>query len=84
MTQNVVLDTQGARPDETGRTFRASAMSRPSVDPVRALAESMRSAALAHPGAGTRSTRPFDAQYWACWVVAVVFPLLLTYLWFTR
>ena len=86
MSQNVVLGTEGDRPDETGRTVRAAEAAAPTaLDPVRALSESIaRPGNLLHREPGTRTKRPFDAQYWACWVVAVVYPLLMAYLWFTR
>lgn len=37
-----------------------------------------------HPALGPRVKRPLDTQYWACWIVTVVFPVLVAYLWFTR
>ncbi len=96
MSQRVVLDTPGDRPDETGipvllppsgRTL-PTAETTPSslaLDPVRALAETVqRPGGLMYREPGTRTQRPFDAQYWACWVVVVVLPLLMTYLWLTR
>ena len=86
MSQNVVLGTEGDRPDETGRTIRAAGPVAPTaLDPVRALSESIqRPGGLMYREPGVRTKRPFDAQYWACWVVAVVYPLLMAYLWFTR
>jgi hypothetical protein len=96
MSQRVVLDTQGDRPDETGTTVLAPPTGRTvstaettpaslALDPVRALAESVqRPGGLMYRQPGTRTQRPFDAQYWACWVVAVAFPLLMAYLWLAR
>jgi len=37
-----------------------------------------------HPALGGRARRPLDTQYWACWAVALVYPIFLAYLWFTR
>ena len=31
-----------------------------------------------------RTRRPFDAQYWACWLVTALFPTVLVYLWMTH
>ncbi|SDT40013.1 hypothetical protein SAMN04488543_4167 [Friedmanniella luteola] len=85
MSQDVVLDTQGDRPDETAGKVRTAPSAPSSVDPVRALTESIqRPGGLMYRVPGTRTKRPFDAQYWACWVVALVYPVLMAYLWITR
>ena len=80
----VVLDAQGDGPPELSSPVLQEGVTA-EVDGVRALLD-----ALHRPGSalelapGTRSRRPFDAQYWACWVVAAVFPVLAAYLWITR
>lgn len=52
------------------------------LDPVRSLAEAWHREAAADWSVPVR--RPFDAQYWACWLVAVVFPVLVAYLLLAR
>lgn len=85
MSQNAVLDTQGDRPDDRAGDVSTARLTTSAVDPVRALTEAVqRPGGPLHRLPGTRTKRPFDAQYWACWVVAVVYPLLMAYLWFTR
>lgn len=84
MSQNTVLESQGDFPPES-----ASCTVPPTpivaavvTDPVRALTEAwyrQPESAFAVP-----VRRPFDAQYWACWLVAVVFPTLVAYLLLTR
>jgi hypothetical protein len=95
MRQNV-LDTQGVRSNEIVRAGASPTAAGPATSPTTA---GVVSAALPAPdlvrvpadtawwsGERRASTyqRPFDAQYWACWVFAVVYPLLLAYLWLTR
>lgn len=55
------------------------------VDAVEVLAEAVqRPVSPLYRAPGTPARRPFDAQYWACWAVAVVYPLLVVYLWVSR
>lgn len=84
MTQNAVFDAQrtsaprmtvGLAPLAVDPRVRAA-------DPVGALAQAVQRPAAWGPGGHTR--RPFDAQYWACWVVAVLFPTVVAYLLLTR
>ena len=83
MSQNVVLGTEGDRSEGVDQAVRPTPAT--ALDPVRALSESIqRPGGLMYREPGVRTKRPFDAQYWACWVVAVVCPLLMAYLWSTR
>ena len=81
MSKNAVRQDHGALPPEGGHAVLTGSR-RASVDAIRVLSE-----AVQRPGSalrrlpGTPAQRPFDAQYWACWVFAVTFPLLMTYLW---
>ena len=84
MIRHAVLDAQGDSPREQSSPVHQEDVT-VDVDVVQALLE-----AVQRPGnalelpPGTRVRRPFDAQYWACWVVATVFPVLMAYLWITR
>lgn len=81
MSKNAVLQDHGAPPPEGDRAVLLG-IRRDSVDPIRALSEAVqRPGSALHRLPGTRAQRPFDAQYWACWVFAVTFPLLMAYLW---
>lgn len=94
MSQNTVLESQGDVPPESASRTVPSALtttvsssttssssSTTAVDPVRSLAEAW----YRHPDAfSVPVPRLFDAQYWACWLVAVVFPILVGYLLLTR
>lgn len=87
------MDPQGAAAREqvtpvppgvapVARTAAASPATAPEVDVVQALLQ-----AVNRPGNAleqTRVRRPFDAAYWACWVVTTVFPVAMAYLWITR
>ena len=86
MAQNAVLHPQADLPEEPERTVavRLAAVPEP-VDPVLSLVKSFeRRDGMRDGYAATPHKRPFDAQYWACWVVAVVYPLLVAYLCLTR
>jgi len=50
------------------------------VDVVRDLLAVMRRNPVTPPP-GARVRRPFDAQGWACWLVAVLLPVVLGILW---
>lgn len=88
MTQNTALESKGDFPPEyTSRavppelspvTLTPNPLTPVTSDPVRSLAESWHRQSPADWAAPVR--RPFDAQYWACWLVALVFPLLVAYL----
>ncbi|WP_375424554.1 hypothetical protein [uncultured Friedmanniella sp.] len=89
MSQNTVLDSQGAFPPEyTSRAVPPELSvvpvgpAAPAVDPVRSLAESWHRQSASDWSVPVQ--RPFDAQYWACWLVAVVFPVLVGYLLLAR
>lgn len=93
MSQNTVLESQGDFPlESTSHTvpptpavlppLPANAGPAPAADPVRSLTEAWY--ASAPSDAWTPVRRPFDAQYWACWFVAIVLPLVLAYLLLTR
>lgn len=83
MTQNVVLDGQGELRPEPSSIPLSGAVQAPSIDPVPLLAEACwRQAALLTPAVPVK--RPFDAQYWACWLVTAVFPVVLGYILLTR
>ena len=68
----------------TETTALCSQSERASVDPVRVLSE-----AVQQPGSalrrlpGTPAKRPFDAQYWACWVATALLPVVVAYFWMT-
>ena len=77
MSQNVVLGDPPS--DPLGRTV--SPVPSASVDTVRALSEVVhRSLAVSGGAVRGRQPRPFDAQYWACWLVALVLPMVVVYL----
>jgi hypothetical protein len=84
MIRNAVLDAQGEGPLEQSSPVHQEDVTA-DVDVVQALLE-----AVHRPGNAlelppdTRVRRPFDAQYWACWVAATLFPVLMAYLWITR
>jgi hypothetical protein len=84
MIRDAVLDAQGDGPPEQSPPVHQEGVT-VAVNVVQALLE-----AVHRPGnalelpSGSRIRRPFDAQYWACWVVATVFPVLMAYLWITR
>lgn len=81
MSQNTVAENQGDVPLEL--TSRAVPHELPTtIDPLRSLAETWCRQSAVDWSVPVR--RPFDAQYWACWLVAVVFPLLIAYLLLTR
>lgn len=98
MSQNTVLESQGDfPPGSTSRTvlpqlsvaapFCAGPVAstpKPAValDPVRSLAEAWYAQSAADWSAPVR--RPFDAQYWACWLVTLVLPALVAYLLLAR
>ncbi|WP_375430066.1 hypothetical protein [uncultured Friedmanniella sp.] len=83
MTQNTVLESQGDFPVEPASGAVPPSTSVPlTLDPVQSLTEAwyrQPESAFAVP-----VRRPFDAQYWACWLVAVLFPVLVAYLLLTR
>lgn len=83
MSHGLGLDPQGDFPlDLTGYPVPGATQTVNEVDPVRALTRVMH---RSNEAAGLRRrNRPFDAHYWACWVVAVVWPLLMAYLLFLR
>jgi hypothetical protein len=92
MTQNTVLGskgyfppeyTSGAVPPELSSVTSSPLPTEPvTLDPVRSLAEAWYRQAATDWAVPVR--RPFDAQYWACWLVAVVFPVVVAYLLLTR
>jgi hypothetical protein len=86
MAQNAVLHPQADLPEEPERPVAVPPARRPEpIDPVLSLVESFqRQDGMLDRYAETPHKRPFDAQYWACWVVAVVYPLLVAYLCLTR
>ena len=69
----------------TATTTPTSPPRDPEVDVVQALLQAVNRPgnALEQASRG-RVRRPFDAQYWACWVVTTVGPVALAYLWITR
>jgi hypothetical protein len=82
MIRDAVLDAQGDVPLEQSSPVHQEDVTA-DVDVVQALLEAVHrpgNACELPPGA----RRPFDAQYWACWVVATAFPVLMAYLWITR
>ena len=83
MSQNTVLESQGDFPPEAAsRAVPPAPFANTMTDPIRSLTEAwyrQPESAFAHPVA-----RPFDAQYWACWLVAVLFPTVVAYLLLTR
>lgn len=84
MILDAVIDAQGDGLLEQGSPVHQEGVTADG-DVVQALLE-----ALHRPGnalelaPGARVRRPFDAQYWACWVAATAFPVLMAYLWITR
>lgn len=84
MSQNAVLDSGDLTPQPSDITH-SSVTSGVRVDPVETLHHAFfrPESSVAHPGAD-RHRRPFDAQYWACWLVTVTFPVLVAYLLITR
>jgi hypothetical protein len=82
MSQNAVLKSQDG-PPQPPRPTTGEVL--PQIDPVRSLSESVhRFADQAGNVSDWHRRRGFDAQYWACWVMALVYPLLLAYLLLTR
>ncbi len=77
MSQNVVLRTEGKRPDDTAQA--AADLTGP-LSLVRPLPRSAASDGLLFQQLSASSSRPFDAQYWACWAAVVLVPLLMVYL----
>ena len=81
MGQGVALERQDEVPQESSGS-RPSGPPRPvdETDPLAGLVQ------VLHRSADVVGRRPqaFDAQYWACWVVAVALPLLVAYLLWTR
>lgn len=82
MSQNTVLESQGDFPPEYTSGAVPSPLPTITADPVRTLAEAWYRQSASDWSAPVQ--RPFDAQYWACWLVAVVFPALVAYLLLTR
>jgi len=84
MSQNLLLDSQGDFPPEsTSDTLPRSSPNQ--INPVQVLTRALNSSpTFIEPVGPSRRRRDFDAQYWACWLVAVVWPLLLAYLLITR
>jgi len=84
MSQNLLLDSQGDfTPESTSDTLPRS--TRDQTNPVQVLTRALyRSPVLTEPVGQSRTRRAFDAQYWACWLVAIVWPLLMAYLVITR
>lgn len=99
MSQNTVLQSQGDLPHESashaltsaaitasstaGSTSSGTAAVVPmTIDPVRALTQAWYRQPVELQTAPV--ARPFDAQYWACWLVAVVLPVVVGYLLLTR
>lgn len=81
MSQGVTVEPQGEVPPGASGV-RSSGPTPPlaETDPVGVLLQVLhRSDDVVGP-----RPRPFDAQYWACWVVAVALPLLVAYLLWTR
>jgi hypothetical protein len=84
MIRNAVMDPQGDTPRE--QLAPVLAVRTPAeVDVVLALVR-----AVNRPGSALEQAargpirRPFDAQYWACWLVTTLFPVVLVYLWVTH
>ena len=84
MIRDALLDVQGDSPAGQCSPVHQEDVTA-DVDVVQALLDAVHrpGAALELPS-GAPVRRPFDAQYWACWVVATVFPILMAYLWITR
>ena len=84
MIPNAALHSQAELSTERGRVIRLSDATPVRVDAIRTLAEAVQrpGSALYRPP-GRHVERPFDAQYWACWVVAFLFPAMMAYLWVT-
>jgi hypothetical protein len=84
MIRDAVLDAQGDSPPAQFSPIHQEDVTA-DVDVVQALLDALhRPGNVPEPPPGGRVRRPFDAQYWACWVVATVFPILMAYLWITR
>jgi hypothetical protein len=84
MIQNAVLDAQVDSLREQTPPLPQEAVAA-EVDVVQELLEAVhRPGSALAPLPDVRVRRPFDAQYWACWVAATVSPVLMTYLWITR
>jgi hypothetical protein len=84
MIRDAVLDARGESPLEQSSPVHQEDVVA-DVDVVQALLEAVHRSGHPlelSPGASVR--RPFDAQYWACWVAATVAPVLMTFLWITR
>ncbi|GAA1435502.1 hypothetical protein GCM10009616_32740 [Microlunatus lacustris] len=81
----MVLEIEGERSSRTDRPVCPDETAPGPGDQVRVLLEAVqRSDRSLHRALAVRSERPVDTQYWACWAVAVVYPIFLAYLWFTR
>jgi hypothetical protein len=83
MIRDAVLDAHEERPLELGPPVPQEDIAA-DVDVVQALLEAVQRPGNAVELSAGRLRRPFDAQYWACWVVATLFPVLMAYLWITR
>lgn len=84
MRRRGVLEVEGRRSLRTERPAGPSETA-PETDFVRMLLRAVqRPDGSLHPALGPRTRRPLDTQYWACWIVTAVFPVLVAYLWFTR
>ena len=84
MSQNLLLDSQGDfTPESTSDTLPRPTPDQ--TDAVQVLTRALHSSpTFTQPVGPSHRRRPFDAQYWACWMVAVVWPLLMAYLLVTR
>ena len=80
-----MLEIEGERSPETVRPFCADESAPAPGDHVRMLLDVVqRPDGSLHRALAGRTKQPLDTQYWACWAVAVVYPIFLAYLWFTR
>jgi hypothetical protein len=82
MTQNTALESKGDFPPEYTSRAVPPELSSLTSDPVRSLAEAWHRQSALDWAVPVR--RPFDAQYWACWLVALVLPAVVAYLLLTR
>ena len=62
-----------------------AAPDRDDLDPLGVVLVALQRPQHPLPGWPDHRAKPaFDAQYWACWAVAIVYPLLVAYLCLTR